>query len=655
MILRKYLSLALALLMLLPVAPPPCHAISRDNYDMPYYIVVDLTNQVVTVYDSANDGVVRQMLCSSGRNITPVGTFIMPRAKKAGERQPWYYIDMYRRYVRYASRIYDLILFHSIPYKRQSLQSIDARAAEALGEPTSHGCIRLRWQDAAFISENCLPGTLVKITDDIERDEALRELLRQQSFDASAGLSYDSFLGISKAPGALARSSEGPEVLNLQYRLRDLGLYDGELNGVYDSATVNAVRMAQYIRGDELNGVATVEYQQVLYGPDAPVAMEVRLSEGRSGPAVKALQQNLAALGLYNEIPDSVYDAGVVESVRQFQRAYGYAVDGVAEPALQKAVAWEAERLAGAFGNSEYTCERVGEALPMARVTIKEGARLRQTPEQSGRTLRRLSQGQTMLVLEQGAQWCRVRAEDAEGYVRSDLVTLYDQLMVQLKYTAADEDLVYTIGISAGDVLAGAKLPCEVFETTLAANDRQVDVDSLENYVTVDTGENGPPLNLRQSADGDSTVLDTVANGTSLPALRRASEWTQVRYKGNVGFLMNRYLNFWTGPVDALDETLDMVDADAPVTGYAVVHSSVGRRAPVYGEDEDGAEILGHLPNDTRLELLDVADGWCRIRYEGHEGYMVAEDLALEEAGEADDEAIDEAEGAALKIETPEM
>jgi len=646
---RKLLLLLLALL--ISVAPV-CRAVDRADYDMPYYIVVDINNQIVTVYDSATDGVVRQMLCSSGRNITPIGTFTMPKKKKASERQPWYYIDMYRRYVRYASRIYDLILFHSIPYKRQSLQAIDTRAAEELGQPTSHGCIRLRWQDAAFISDNCLPGTLVKITDDIERDEALRELLLQQSYDASTGLPYDSFLGISKEPGALARFSEGPEVLNLQYRLRDLGLYDGELSGVYDSATVNAVRTAQYIRGDELNGVATVAYQQVLYGPDAPVAMEVRLSEGRSGPAVKALQQNLAALGLYDEAPDSVYDAGVVESVRQFQRAYGYEVDGVAEPNLQKAVAWEAGRLAETFGTSDYTCERVGEALPMARVSVKEGARLRETPEQAGRTLRRLSQGQTMLVLEPGTEWSRVRAEGTEGYIRNDLIEFYDQLLVLLKYTARDEDLVYTIGSGVEDVVAGAELPCEVFETTLAANDRQVDVDSLENYVTVNTGENGPALNLRQAPDGESAVLDTVENGVSLPALRRASEWTQVRYRGQVGFLMNRYLNFWTGPADALDDTLDAGDVDAPVTGYAVVRSATGRRAPVFGEDEDDAEILGHLPNDTRLELLDAADSWCRIRYEGHEGYMVSEDLELLEADDAPGESADETEEDGLMTET---
>jgi len=290
MTLRKLIVLFLALLF---GAAPACHALDREDYDMPYYILVDLENQIVTVYDTATDAVVRQMLCSSGRNITPVGTFIMPRGRADRDRKPWYYIAIYDRFVKYASRIYDMILFHSIPYKRQSLQSIDTRAAEELGEPTSHGCIRLRWQDAAFISQNCLPGTLVRIEEGRQRDEALRELLRQQTYDAASGLSYESFLGISNEAGALSRSSEGPEVLNLQYRLRDLGLYDGELSGVYDSVTVNALRKAQYISGVALDGVATLEYQSVLYGQEAPVAMEVRLSEGMSGPAVKVLQQNL--------------------------------------------------------------------------------------------------------------------------------------------------------------------------------------------------------------------------------------------------------------------------------------------------------------------------------------------------------------------------
>ena len=624
---RKLIVLLLALLVM---TAPLCRAVNREDYDMPYYIVVDLENQIVTVYDSATDAVARQMLCSSGRNITPVGTFIMPRGRVDRDRKPWYYIAIYDRFVKYASRIYDMILFHSIPYRRQSLQSIDAKAAGELGEPTSHGCIRLRWQDAAFISENCLPGTLVRIEEGRQRDEALRELLRQQTYDAASGLSYESFLGISNEAGALARSSEGPEVLNLQYRLRDLGLYDGELSGVYDSATVNAVRKAQYISGDVLDGVATLEYQSVLYGPEAPVAMEVRLVEGMSGPAVKALQQNLAALGLYPEAGDSVFDADVVKAVAQFQRAYGWEEDGVATPTLQKAVAYEAGRLAEAFGGQAYACERVGEPLQMARVSVREGARLREEPVQQSRTLKRLSEDRQMIVLDRGEDWSRVKVSGEEGYVRNDLVAFYERLVVQMKYTCASEDLVYTIGNDAEDYRAGAELPCEVFETTLAANDQQVDVDSLENYVTVDTGASGPPLNLRQAPDGDSAVLDTVENGRRFKALRRTSEWTQVEYRGRTGYLLNRYLVFWTGPEDALDEELDAEAGNVPVMGYATVRSTAGVKAPVYEENEDGAAVLGHLPNDARLEVLSAADGWCWIRYEGREGYMTVEDLELE-------------------------
>ena len=58
--------LTLLILTLLLALSPVGHAVDRADYDMPYYILVDLENQIVTVYDSVTDGVVRQMLCSTG-------------------------------------------------------------------------------------------------------------------------------------------------------------------------------------------------------------------------------------------------------------------------------------------------------------------------------------------------------------------------------------------------------------------------------------------------------------------------------------------------------------------------------------------------------------------------------------------------------------
>lgn len=625
---RGLMAALLALLVLLGGMPAMGEGPSAD-YNMPYYIEVDLTSQIVTVYETATNGIARQMLCATGiYDNTPRGNFILP-ANQRNDRKPWYYIKLFRRYVKYATRIRGDILFHSMPYYRKSLQAVDSEALAQLGTKSSHGCIRLRWQDAEFIALNCLPGTGVRIIDGPDTKDSLKELLRQESYDASKGFSYESFLGISTEPGALGRSSAGREVLDLQYRLRDLGLYDGELNGYYDSATVNAVKAAQYLMGEDTSGAATEAFRERLYAPDAPTAMNISLSEGMSGPAVQGLQQNLAALRLYDEPADSVYDAAVVEAVKRFQQAYCYDQDGVASPRVQKAIAYEAQRLAETFGDADYACEPVTEALVMARVSVAAGTRLRQEATSQSRMLKRLPEGALMIVVEKGREWTRVRSGSDTGYVINDCLAFGEGSISVLRYAALDSDLVCTVGNSPEDYRAGAGLPCDVFDEYLAANDQQPDVGSLVSYVKVDTHGEAASLNLREAPDGASAVLAAVPDGVSLRVKRRYADWTLASYEGVEGYLLNRYLSFWTGPDDALN-----AEEDAPeegVLGTAIVQSAGDGDAEVFEWDADDARLLGHLPDGARVEVLDAVDGWCRISWQGHEGYMIAEDLSLEE------------------------
>ena len=42
-----------------------------------------------------------------------------------------------------------------------------------------------------------------------------------------------------------------------------------------------------------------MEFQSKIYDADAPTAMNVKLTEGMSGPTVKKLQENLATLRLF--------------------------------------------------------------------------------------------------------------------------------------------------------------------------------------------------------------------------------------------------------------------------------------------------------------------------------------------------------------------
>ena len=68
---KRWLVAALTLLLVLS----PLSALA--DYDMPYYIGVDITNQIVTIYRTADGAIVRQM---ASRTIRPWACSICPRS-----------------------------------------------------------------------------------------------------------------------------------------------------------------------------------------------------------------------------------------------------------------------------------------------------------------------------------------------------------------------------------------------------------------------------------------------------------------------------------------------------------------------------------------------------------------------------------------------
>ncbi|MFF7402361.1 peptidoglycan-binding domain-containing protein [Streptomyces murinus] len=82
----------------------------------------------------------------------------------------------------------------------------------------------------------------------------------------------------ASAPGApastavLERGDSGPQVVELEYRLWELNLYDGDVNGVYTHPVENAVstyQLARGIQGDPLG----------VYGPQTRASLESETSD----------------------------------------------------------------------------------------------------------------------------------------------------------------------------------------------------------------------------------------------------------------------------------------------------------------------------------------------------------------------------------------
>lgn len=122
-------------------------------------IDVDVSMQTVKVYQDGE--VIREMVASTGveGHETPLGTF------EVQNRGLWFFNAKYGQGAKYwvSFKDWGIYLFHSLAMDENG--EIIEEEAEKLGQPASHGCIRLQVEDAKWIYDNIPEGTTVFIHD----------------------------------------------------------------------------------------------------------------------------------------------------------------------------------------------------------------------------------------------------------------------------------------------------------------------------------------------------------------------------------------------------------------------------------------------------------------------------------------------------------
>ena len=623
-VILRGLVLALTLVMLTAVLPVNALA----AYNMPYYIEVDVTNQIVTIFNTADGSIARQMLTSSGANgATPLGTYKLYGKARSDERSEWRYLSKYRAWVHYATRIEGPYLFHSFPYDQKDESTIQMDAVETFGYPTSHGCLRLRTEDAKFIAERCLKGTSVKIHESGQVDNSLRTLLFESSYTGENGMTYAEFQGVGE--GELSRGSTGSKVLDLQYRLGDLGYYEGRPDGRYDVKTANAVAEAQKDMGLEETGACTDELLETLLDESAPTsAGTVTITEGKSGPNVNKLQQALVDIGLYSGDMDGIYDIDVIEAVKKFQSACGYSADGVATPEIQYALYYQRDKLAELFGEDAVPQpELVTEEVQMATVSASTKIIIRSQASTSSKERGKVSNGDKVMVLGTDSKWAKIYVNGVGGYMYKKYLVPYTEYNYMLKYSANGTD--YSIGHTMEEYAQGAPRFSSELRAIVAAGEYAIEEEKFL-IATVNTGSDTIMLNLRAEANAEAEVLEQIPNGTAMRIMEDGEEWSKVAYGNSIGYLMNTYLDITEGTAEDLEAAAqEIVEDEVPekVIPCRVACQS-GAGGKVYEAASAESTVLGSLKNGTELDAIGaVGSDWIKISYQGKQGYMLKQDL----------------------------
>ena len=182
--------LTCAALLLMPGRAHAQDTLKNDDPDK-YYILLDLRNQIVTVFERDAAGeytkVVRRFLCSSGRTDvdeadpedeatpTPRGIWKIGGRERFGK-----FANFGSEYARYWVQIVGSIYFHSLLFDKRSVDSMERQPYSDMGEKVSHGCVRLYVEDARWLYYYACPGTTIEISASEPSERDLKRALKSK-------------------------------------------------------------------------------------------------------------------------------------------------------------------------------------------------------------------------------------------------------------------------------------------------------------------------------------------------------------------------------------------------------------------------------------------------------------------------------------------
>ncbi|HPF87860.1 MAG TPA: peptidoglycan-binding protein, partial [Candidatus Limiplasma sp.] len=176
----------------------------------------------------------------------------------------------------------------------------------------------------------------------------------------------------------LQYGDKGEPIKSLQTRLQELGYYDGDITGTFNSATRTALKAFQKKMGISNDGIATTDVQTILYSASAvsagytvtptpvvtatiaPPSATVRM--GDEGDDVEKVQQQLQNLGYYEGKIDGKFGSDTYQAVVTFQTKNSITADGICG----------SETINILFGSNAVYYGTAPTATPIAEIVITE-------------------------------------------------------------------------------------------------------------------------------------------------------------------------------------------------------------------------------------------------------------------------------------------
>ena len=379
----------------------------------------------------------------------------------------------------------------------------------------------------------------------------------------------------------------------------------------------------------------------LLLPPPSGFAAYAKLERGMENPQVLNMQLALASLG-YNLKTDGKYGMGTQSAVKQFQRQYGLAIDGVAgDKTLTLLYALAPAYAPGDYGTvapqptaapaANLPAGSSSAALTATVATPSGSLNLRNGPSSSAKVLTTVPYGDMMIVVSRGSTWSSVIYNGTAGYVMTKYLS-FGTARPQPVMTAAPQP---------------------------TATQQPMYAENTQAMVTTTGGS----LNLRESPDSQARVIATVPYGTWVTVTARGTVWCQIRYSYLTGYVMTRYLSFGVSQPTAVPYIYPTAvpyipyptaaPTQAPASSGAVTQALVttsGGTLNLREQPSSSARVILLMPNASSVTVISRGADWSEISYQGNRGYVMSKYLTFLGASAGKTQAEDDDPSAFTRI-----
>lgn len=226
-----------------------------------------------------------------------------------------------------------------------------------------------------------------------------------------------------------------------------------------------------------------------------------------------------------------------------------------------------------------------------------------------------------------------------EVSAQDDVVDLMNRVQVAFnEAVVADENLNNFLAQMKAD------LKVEVGEALAEAESQQAqekgETQAGETVISADEVKAKEVVNVRASDSEQAERIGKVQTGEVLRLLESKSNgWSKVEFEGKEAYIKTEFLEPVAESAGQQDENMDgqedagaqnntgaSVSADIPASGTVMVAETINVRKSA----NENAEKLGVCYQGEKLEILmQQADGWTKVQYEGKTGYVKTDVLKI--------------------------